>query len=539
MREERDVGRSLPQDPPFGTTRRPTRQPVTIEVLPGSEDRVGRRLDLAVVALSLLLGWLYRDRVVDDGFIYARYAENILQGHGFVFNRGDPVNASTSILWTFVVAALMLLMPGDRALIIGHVIVVALLGAAISRLLRHQPPWLRTLLVIASVSNVMVWKSVGLDAPLAMLLCAWVCASWERQDRPERTGFLIGMAVLARPDAVLMGGIAWMADLIRSRRPSIRMILAAALPVVPWLAYATWKFGSPVPSTLAAKTAQSRLSWWSNHGSFLSAAMRDVPLSWVLLVVGFAGIVYGWRNRSIRPQPVHLLVAYGTMQALAYTAIGAPVGYSWYFVPLAFALLLWGGLGLEQLAAAWEPPFTSKSRFWQSLPPARVAWCFAILGSFEVVWAAASFAWTHPFYRCSAVYRSAAKMVAGLEAKDRTLAATEIGYLGYYSQVRIVDIHGLIHPDSLKEIRAGHNWWWLATNPDLVLVHEPPWFGEPGYAKFDPAAERRFRDGYELVATFGGRGAGKVKGAGAAVVQLWARRPSAWPASIPKAEAAP
>ena len=169
---------------------------------------------------------------MDDGFISARYAENILQGHGFVFNRGDPVNASTSILWTFVVAALMLLMPGDRALIVGHVIVVALLGAAISRLLSHQPPWLRTLLVIASVSNVMVWKSVGLDAPLAMLLCAWVCASWERQDRPERTGFLIGMAVLARPDAVLMGGLAWMADLIRSRRPSIRMILAAALPVV-------------------------------------------------------------------------------------------------------------------------------------------------------------------------------------------------------------------------------------------------------------------------------------------------------------------
>lgn len=40
----------------------------------------------------------YRQWAFDDSFIAYRYVENILNGHGWVYNVGEPYNASTSVL---------------------------------------------------------------------------------------------------------------------------------------------------------------------------------------------------------------------------------------------------------------------------------------------------------------------------------------------------------------------------------------------------------------------------------------------------------
>lgn len=45
----------------------------------------------------------------DDAYIFYTYAKNIAEGNGYVFNLGEKVNATTSPLYTLLLAALYLL----------------------------------------------------------------------------------------------------------------------------------------------------------------------------------------------------------------------------------------------------------------------------------------------------------------------------------------------------------------------------------------------------------------------------------------------
>src|SRR5262245_10792520 len=61
---------------------------------------------LGCVVVSLVLAWIER-AVVDDAFIYFRYAENFANGRGLVWNVGERVDGATSFLWTVLLGLAM------------------------------------------------------------------------------------------------------------------------------------------------------------------------------------------------------------------------------------------------------------------------------------------------------------------------------------------------------------------------------------------------------------------------------------------------
>src|SRR5271166_2649063 len=71
-------------------------------------DPAGHRLlQVAVLAVPVVvlavLAWTHRSMFY-DGYIYLHVVQNILAGHGPVFNAGQRVEAFTSPLWTAVLA---------------------------------------------------------------------------------------------------------------------------------------------------------------------------------------------------------------------------------------------------------------------------------------------------------------------------------------------------------------------------------------------------------------------------------------------------
>ena len=69
-----------------------------------------RRAVVAVCAALLAFG-LFRAAhlswVCDDSFISFRYARNLVEGSGLVFNPGERVEGYTNFLWTVALAAAM------------------------------------------------------------------------------------------------------------------------------------------------------------------------------------------------------------------------------------------------------------------------------------------------------------------------------------------------------------------------------------------------------------------------------------------------
>ena len=74
-----------------------------------ARSRFGQWLGLAAfLPLLVWLGWQITTSwfVCDDAFIAFRYARNLADGHGLVFNRGERVEGFTDFLWVLELAGL-------------------------------------------------------------------------------------------------------------------------------------------------------------------------------------------------------------------------------------------------------------------------------------------------------------------------------------------------------------------------------------------------------------------------------------------------
>ncbi len=62
------------------------------------------RISLVILLLILMIAAFHRRTPVDDAFISYRYAGNLVEGHGLVWNPGERVEGYSNFLWTLLVA---------------------------------------------------------------------------------------------------------------------------------------------------------------------------------------------------------------------------------------------------------------------------------------------------------------------------------------------------------------------------------------------------------------------------------------------------
>jgi arabinofuranosyltransferase len=185
-------------------------------------------------ALILLLhSRIYFDYQSDDAYISFRYARNLADGIGPVWNRGERVEGYSNFLWMVLLAATrkLSLDTVDVARWSGFALSVAA-GAGAYLLARKLLPGVSgrvsgviAALLLSACGPWAVWAMAGLEGPLlATLLLAAVLLHLREQ---ERRGFPVSGAVWAlvamtRPDGVLFFGITAafkLADVAFTRRP--------------------------------------------------------------------------------------------------------------------------------------------------------------------------------------------------------------------------------------------------------------------------------------------------------------------------------
>jgi hypothetical protein len=220
------------------------------------------------LARAAQLAW-----VCDDAFISLRYAQNLVQGHGLVWNPGERVEGYTNLLWTLLLAGLLRLgVPDLRAAELPGLVAYAALALVLARASwrRSRAAGLPFLPIAAAIvlasDDFHVWATGGLETLLfacltsaALLLVRLRAGS---VGAAAAAGALLALLVLTRPDGVLFAaaGIAspWLPP-GGAGRERLRVSLATAAPValvlavlVPWkLAY----YGELLPTAFYAKSA--------------------------------------------------------------------------------------------------------------------------------------------------------------------------------------------------------------------------------------------------------------------------------------------
>jgi hypothetical protein len=281
----------------------------------------------ALFAIALVravqLAW-----ICDDAFISLRYAENLVAGHGLVYNPGERVEGYTNLLWTLGLAALLRagVDPIRAAEVPGLVAWAALaLVLAAESWRRSRGPGRAFLPLAAALvlvcDDFQVWATGGLETSLfALLGVAGLLATRDAPGSPARpwlAGSLLALAVLTRPDGLLfaLAGVSswWIPGDRCSEARRRRGALATLAPVllvlavlVPWK---LWYYGDLVPTAFYSKSATR--PYPSQGLVYLGLYLAK---NWFLLAAGVFALASALRGetllaRSVRGEQRFLLAS--------------------------------------------------------------------------------------------------------------------------------------------------------------------------------------------------------------------------------------
>jgi hypothetical protein len=450
----------------------------------GSGARQPQRLALLLLLLSaivLLVAHALRFRILfdgncpDDAYISFRYADNLMQGEGLVFNPGEQrVEGFSNFLWVLLLAPVAavfadLTLPAQ---FLGLLCAAATLVVAVAALrdrfqVRTLLPTAFLLLLLAGSGYYAAWSVGGLEGGIfgLLLLTAWWLYSRELESETGRfplSAFFFALVALVRPEGVLIAAgiglfhLAWVG--VSRPRPAMRRLLLFPLLLMGLvLAYEAWRFQYYGPNLFPNSVRAKVGSTWNQvaRGLHYSTTHFLVPYFPLLLTLASGRAV--WR----RPASV-----VGLLLFLGYLLFVALVGGDWsrgrFYAPIL-------PLGTVLFVAAF-----ARAPRWQRLRSARAR---PILLGVAGVYLLACFVITSPLREASdwsLWTRGDAERIAIGEwlretaPPDALLGVMAAGQIPYYSKLRTHDMLGLNDPRiaGMEVSRLGR--------------------GTPGHEKFDP-----------------------------------------------------
>lgn len=255
----------------------------------------------------------------DDAFISFRYARNLADGHGLVFNPGlERVEGYTNFLWVLILAGFCRLgmAPPQAADVLSVALSIALFAMVVRYCLTNRPPGVHAAWAIvpaallAANRSFAVWSTGGLETRLFELLVVAGVLCTMREMKQARAGSLRALpisallfagACLTRPDGLLIAGCVGAARVViqwRDRSLAARQVaIGLALFVPPVAAHFLFRrayYGDWLPNTYYAKAAGQ--VWWSKGAEYFAALILEYAV-WLWIPIFIAAIV-GLRRRG-------------------------------------------------------------------------------------------------------------------------------------------------------------------------------------------------------------------------------------------------
>ncbi|MFJ8915688.1 hypothetical protein [Amycolatopsis sp. NPDC102389] len=372
------------------------------------------------VALMLALGFslvhqLVFSTIAEDAYITFRYAQNIADGNGPVFNTGERIEGYTNFLWMIVIALPKAAFGADietSAVVLG---ILATLGAVllayvtVNRVVARaagesRPAYgVAAAVLVAGAGGLAAYGGSGTETPLFMLLVFGVFAALAAR-RPVVAGVLVAFAMMTRPAgiafAVLVG--CWLVvAALRGRHTwwaPVGWLLGGLVFAAPWTAWRVTYYDHVLPTSVVIPfdlDVQSRMDrGWQYlsgfsvvHQGFLLLGLISVvalslrrtgrtpheaearSLIWLMLVtaVGLTGFVVffggdaGPAWRLLAPIPPLLSVAavsvYGVLLAAPSPRPRPPVQRLMPAVAVTLS-------GLAVLVSVFSPEMLGRVRAW-------------------------------------------------------------------------------------------------------------------------------------------------------------------------------
>jgi hypothetical protein len=329
------------------------------------------RVLAALAPLHVLATWLFLNACgpgfpLDDAWGHMVYGRAVALGQGFAYNPGQPEAGVTAPLWTLIAAlpaglvewTAWLPRPDAAMRIVG-----ALLGLATAavgwRLGARAGRWPATFagLLLTFDPLLLAARFSGMELPLFALLTLLIVESM-LDGRTRATGWLAGLALLTRPEGLLLAGIA-LVRAVRRKERLVTLLLPIVVCALPFGVYNLMVAGHPWPNTWGNKVSASFDVM--HAGRVLAALCGDIGWGWsapLLLVVGAIAL-----TGAERALPRLLLTTFGVLLLGVLFTRELPLGFDPPRLPFyweRYVLVAWPplllvmGAGLASLVrTAW------------------------------------------------------------------------------------------------------------------------------------------------------------------------------------------
>jgi len=388
---------------------------------------------------------------LDDAWIHQTYARN-LGLHGMMaFSPGEPSTGSTSPAWTVLLAAGYLLQIPFFSWSYVWGSIFAILTAYTAGLLSHSyfGDFKRAVIVaiICIIEWHLAWSALsGMEISFFTFLTLLTLLCLHRNTPSYLMGLLIGLTFLVRPEGIILGGIYGLKLLLANRRHPRQMFfdigkfaIVFLLIISPWVLFNLNYTGRPFPNTISSKFMQYGYPWslWISM-KYLWNVLIYFLAGPLMLLVPCAGFMIYHVYRSRQTDLFYPLAWVLTLVGLYAVALPAIYHHGRYLMPLIPIITIYGMEGLFQLLE--KLPHTSLLR-----PTIYLAFGSMLIA----LWVNGASTFALQVKLLNESHMQAAHWVDANAPRDAVIAAHDIGIIGYVTQRQIVDLAGLVTPETI------------------------------------------------------------------------------------------
>lgn len=410
--------------------------------------KLGKWFNPAAIAVLLLFfayHMLFLTFEIDDAFISFRYVKNFLNGNGLVFNTGERVEGYTNFLWI-----ILLSLAGKAGLgcvffsrIIGCFFalgsVILLYFISVKLFDRDEFSALLPPLLLATNGSFAAWGQSGMETPMfAFILLLTYYAVIDR--RHFWAGLLFPLLAMTRPEGALFAVICFIYILFSHTDKRLRAAVTFAIPaVILSVFYLLWKssyYGGMLPNTFYAKQGTLTLNLVDG---LLYVGKFFLYFNFTTLLFGIGVFAAGRMSREMKLILVSLLL---------YLLYVVSVGGDWmlgfrFITPIVPFIALIAFYGLKIVL----------NNLKNSIVKTHAADVIIMIFLFVAYSQTLNSLLLNDFKAYSIEYQKAinesritARWFKENVPNDILLAASTIGALGYYSDLKILDIFGIVDP---------------------------------------------------------------------------------------------
>lgn len=438
--------------------------------------------DLAIalpyLAALTLMGLALRNNLgfpLDDSWIHQVIARNLVFSHHWGFTPGVTSSGSSSTLWTLVLSLQYLLFPHSNPVfypLVLNSLLLALCGFLLWKMARLDGlplPACVALGVLPAFSGNLDWLAfTGMEHVMFLALSLLSIALWFRRSTAPSTSILAGISLgllgLTRPEgmALCVGLFLTYRWCGRSLMDVIRAAIAAAVFIAPSLLLNLKTSGTVIPMTLKGRrilysgTDTLHVGRSSFRGLILNTSRQVIAHHFfhthsrlillpavVLFVVGMVVLCRNFCNRT------SVVCLWAVLDYIAYCVTLPEVGHGGRYQP--FVLLLFPPLMAVGLLYVFRRTgrWAGAGRTGNAL-----AWC-AVLGV-GLLTATTLPRWKSALHdsvsHINSTHVKLAEWINQNYPPGTPMAVFDIGAIGYFAHIRLVDLGGLVDRNYLPYI---------------------------------------------------------------------------------------